>query len=205
MVPSQIPRSRPTSDILRSARRSAATDGGMPSESATERTFAVVSEDLLSGGPGTIEVKPSQFIGDLDDAARVDDVVRREDDAPVGEQLLYAVVGELVVGSAADDARGEHAGDLLGQRTAQRARGQDVQSRGQQRVDAGHCADFRVAGADGLGRFRADVADHHLSPGLEEVVDEPVADLPDAFHAHGPATQAGAAPGVLGRRLHPVQ
>ena len=61
-----------------------------------------------------------------------------------------------------------------------------------------------MASADGVDRGRADVADDHLGPGLDEVADEAVPDLAHALDADGPALQAGAAPGVLGRRSHAV-
>src|ERR1700749_2923798 len=61
-----------------------------------------------------------------------------------------------------------------------------------------------MASADGVDRGRADITDDPLGPGLDQVVDEAVPDLAHALDADGPALQAGAAPGVLGRRSHAV-
>src|SRR5262249_40405918 len=113
-------------------------------------------------------------------------------------------MGQLVVGAAAYDARGERVHHVLVQRPAQRARGQDVQFLRDQRLDVGDRADFGVAGADGVDRGGADIAYDHLGPGLDEVVDETVPDLAYTLDADGPALQAGAAPGMLGRRSHSV-
>ena len=51
------------------------------------------------------KLKPVELVGDLDQAAGVHAVVGRVEDPAVGERLLDARVGELVVGGAADDLR----------------------------------------------------------------------------------------------------
>ncbi len=101
--PSQMPRSRPTSDIRCSASRSAAADGGTPRTSAICEDARGGTEDLLRPRPGPLEAESGQFIGDLDHPARVDHVVRGVQDPAVGQQLLHPGVRELVVGPAADD------------------------------------------------------------------------------------------------------
>src|SRR5580692_7694683 len=59
IVPSQIPRNLPTSDIRRSARRSAATDGGTPSESAIASTLAVVTKICSQAARARSKLKPA--------------------------------------------------------------------------------------------------------------------------------------------------
>jgi hypothetical protein len=113
-------------------------------------------------------------------------------------------MSQLVVGGTADDLGGQRVDRAFRQRAAEGARRQHVQPLRDQRVDAVDGADLRVAGADGFDGSVADVADDHVGLGLDEVVDEAVADLAHALHADGPPAQAGAAPGVLGRRAHSV-
>ena len=70
--PAQIPRSRPTSAIRRSASRSAATAGGTPSARGEGEDPGRGVEDL--GGPllGPLEREALELVGDLDQAAGVD-------------------------------------------------------------------------------------------------------------------------------------
>src|SRR6266700_5559569 len=68
------------------------------------------AEDLLGLRPRPLEVEAFKLVGDLDHAARVDDVVGRVPDAVIGEQLVDAGVGKLVVGAAADDPGAERGG-----------------------------------------------------------------------------------------------
>ena len=97
--PRWIVRSRPTSAIRRSASRSAATAGGTPSASASRRICRGGVEDPGRAQLGPLEVEALDLVGHLDHAARVDHVVGRVEDAALGEQLLDAGVGELVVGA----------------------------------------------------------------------------------------------------------
>ncbi len=128
--PSQIPRSLPTSDIRRSASRSAATAGGTPSVLGEREDLPGRAVDL--GGPalGPLEVEPGQLVGDLDHASRVDHVVGGVEDAPVGQQFLDAGVGQLVVGPAADDAGPQGRHGVVVQRAAERARARRRPGRG---------------------------------------------------------------------------
>ena len=111
-----------------------------------------------------------------------------------------AVMGQLVVGAAADDARGErgHHARRSASRPARTGTGCPVSPRPapRRRATARTCG---WRGADGVDRGRADVADDHLGPGLDEVVDEAVPDLADALDADGPAPQAWCCP----RRARP--
>src|ERR1700722_13267618 len=61
------------------------------------------AEDLLGPAPCPLEAEPVQLVGNLDDTARIDQVIGRVDDAAVGEQLVDAGPLQLVVGAAADD------------------------------------------------------------------------------------------------------
>src|SRR6266581_3888770 len=65
------------------------------------------AEDLLGLRPRPLEIEALEFVGDLDHAARVDDVVGRVQYAVILEQLVHARVSELVVGAAADDSCAE--------------------------------------------------------------------------------------------------
>src|SRR5215472_9796893 len=63
--------------------------------------------DLLGPHAGPLEVETSPLVRDLDDPARVDQVVGGVQDPAVGEHLLQPGMRELVVGAAADDAGGQ--------------------------------------------------------------------------------------------------
>ena len=98
-----MPRSLPTSAIRRSASRSAATAGGTPSASAVARICLVVPRICSALALRPLEAEAVQLVSHLDDAARVHQVIGRVDDAVVGQHLLDARVGQLVVRPAADD------------------------------------------------------------------------------------------------------
>ena len=117
----------PTSAIRCSAIRSAAAAGGIRRSVAVRRLAAVVSKIFAALRLGPVEVEAVQLVGDLDHPAGVHHVVGRVEDPAVGEVLLDARVGELVVGRAADDlARQRRHGGVV-QRAAERAGGVDVE------------------------------------------------------------------------------
>lgn len=96
---------------------------------------------------------------DLDQPARVGDVVGDIEDAALPQQFGDLVVGELVVGRPADDPGVQPAGELLVQRPAERAGRIDVERQaehfiGCDDVDLGVLLAYLVAGVCG------DVGDH---------------------------------------------
>ena len=130
-----MPRSRPTSRIRRSASRSAAIGGRRRRRrAASSNTAPGGVEDPGGALLGALEGEALELVGDLDQAAGVHAVVGGVEDPAVLERLLDARVGELVVRRAADDPRRQHVDDLVGERAAQRARGVDVELRGDQRL-----------------------------------------------------------------------
>ncbi len=147
-----------------------------------------------------------QLVGHLDDAAGVHHVVRRVEDATVGQVLLDAGVGQLVVGRAADHLRGQRRYGLVVQRAAEGARRVHVQARrADQRPGVRRHLHLRVPAADPLDRFGAHIRDHDLRAVLEEVFDEVVAHLADARDADLAAAQRRVAPQVLRRGAHPLE
>ncbi len=144
-----------------------------------------------------------ELVRDLDHAAGVHHVVGRVEDAPVGEVLLDARVGELVVGRAADHLRGQHADGLVAEGAAERAGRVHVQALGaDQRVGVGDRHHLRVRGRDLLDRLGAHVRDQDLGALLEQVAHQVAADLADARDADPAAAQRGVAPQVLRAGTH---
>ena len=157
-----MPRSRPTSRIRCSASRSAATAGGTARVTRELEHRAGGVEDPARALLGPLEGEPLELVGDLDQAAGVDAVVGRVEDAVLLEHLLDARVGELVVGGAADDPGRQRLDDLVGQRAAERARGVDVELGGDQRGGVGDHPDLRAAPrATRSTRGLVDVGDDH--------------------------------------------
>ena len=108
---------------------------------------SVVSKIFAAFALAPVEVEAVQLVGDLDDTAGVHHVVRRVEDPAVGEVLLDARVGELVVGRAAHDRRGQHRHGVVVQRAAERAGRVDVEALGaDQRVGVGDGGDLRGGG-----------------------------------------------------------
>jgi hypothetical protein len=144
-----------------------------------------------------------QLVGDLDDTARVHHVVGRVQDVAVGQVLLDARVGQLVVGGAAHDLGGEHRHGVVVQRAAQRAGGVDAEP-----VDA----DQRLGVRDGqhgvvpLGHLPygllAHVGHEDLGALRDQVLHQVAADLADARDADAPGPQRGVAPQMLGAGPH---
>ncbi len=106
---------------------------------------------------------------------------------------------------AADDLRGQHSDGAVVQGAAERARGEHVQRAGDQRAAVLHRGHARMPVPDPVDRPRVDIADHHFRPGLGEMIHQARAHLADALDPDPPALQAGAAPGVLGRRPHALE
>src|SRR5262249_10130160 len=132
----------------------------------------------------------------------VDQVVGHVHDAPVGQVLLQARVGELVVGAAADDAGLQGGRGGVADRAAERAGGVDVHRGGGQLLRAGGDLDGGVLVADPLDGRGAAVADQDLGAGLGQVADQAAADLADALDGDAAAGQVLGAPDVLGGGQH---
>src|SRR5690606_3456555 len=166
-------------------------------------------EDLAGGvvdaggaGLGAVEVEPLDLVRHLDQAAGVDDVVGRVEDAAVGEALLHAGVGELVVGGAADHLRLQDGHRLVVEGPTERAGGVHVEIGADHLVAVRDDLDLRVQGPDPVYGRLVDVADDDVRAVLAQVLHQAVADLADAFYADSFAPQRGRTPHGLGRGAH---
>src|SRR5690606_22721942 len=121
------------------------------------------------------------------------------------ELLLHPGVGELVVRGTADDLRPEPGGGLVVERAAERARGVDVEVRGDELRGVPHHLDRRMAPPYPIDRLLVHIADHHLGALLDEVVDEAGPDLADALDADPLARQRGGAVAVPDGRAHALE
>lgn len=111
----------------------------------------------------------------------VHDVVRRVEDPAVGEVLLDAGVGQLVVGGTADDRRGEHRHGVVVQGPAERAGSVDVETlHADQRLGVGDHGHGRVPVGDPPHGFLPHVGDHDSGALLQEVLHQVVPDLAHA-------------------------
>src|SRR3546814_3588912 len=107
--------------------------------------------DLGDVGEGFGRVEAGALVADEDDAAGVDHVVRRIEDAALAQRLAVARLGKLVVGGAGDDLRLD-----LGQR--------GVVDGGAERAGR---VDIDSGGGDGIRRHDVGV---ELAPGAVEAV-----------------------------------
>ena len=192
--------SRPTDRMRCSASRSAATAGDTPSASASSNTRRATSKMLLALALRAVEREAVPLVLDLDDAAGVHQVVRRVEDAALDQLLGHVRGGELVVRAAADDAGGQHRHGLLVEGAAERAGRVDVVRGADQRRGVGDGADLRVARLHPLDRRRVDVGDDDVGAVLDQVADQPRADLADAGDGDRAAGQRRACPSSAGRR-----
>ena len=182
--------------IRRSASRSAAAAGGIPSSAAVASTRAVVPKISRGLGPGPLEVEAVQLVGDLDHPAGVHAVVRRVEDAALGQQLLDAGVGELVVGAAADQpAPQQRPRPRRSSAAAERARRVDVQVGAHQRLGVGDHLDRRVRRPDGRRPPPRDTSVTTTRGAvLDQVPDQVPADLADPGDAHACGRRSVGAP-----------
>jgi len=111
--------------------------------------------------------------GDVDDAARVGDEVRRPQHAAAREQVGDRLVGQLVVGRPRDDRRLQRGHGLVVEDGAQGARRQHV-DRGEQRLLGLEPARPQAGGLVALARV--DVGDQELGPAAGQEPGEAQAD-----------------------------
>nr|ABZ09357.1 hypothetical protein ALOHA_HF4000APKG7H23ctg3g22 [uncultured marine microorganism HF4000_APKG7H23] len=113
-------------------------------------------------------VGPVDLVVEVDDPTGVDHVVRRVQDAPLGQQLCVAVLGQLVVGGPAHHPALELRYGLGVQHPTQSTGGEDVALRGEDlvRLHDPHCL------AQGLGLLELvgpNVGDDEPGTGIQEV------------------------------------
>src|SRR5260370_10666912 len=84
--------------------------------------------DLFGAHAGPLEVETGPLVRDLDDPARVDQVVGGVQDAPVGGHLLRPGMRDLVVGATAADAGGHSRHRLAGGRPPHPPRGAAIRA-----------------------------------------------------------------------------
>ena len=210
LLPAKPQRSRPGTRIPRSRppRPSAARPAGRPQPQAGplgrrpgEDAPGGV-EDLRRPWPGPARSRSRDLVCDLDHTAGVDHVVRRVEHAAVGQDLLHAGVGQLVVGGAAD----HRAVSVARSRRPARRRARTARTRpaacGPGPRRRRRC---RPAGAWRVPRRPRprDVGDHDLGAVVDQVVDQVPADLADAGDADPAAGQRRRAPLVLGAARMP--
>ena len=139
-------------------------------------------------------VRPAELGVDEHEAARVRDEVGRVDDAAAGEVLRQRVVGELVVGGAADDAGAQRRHGGLVEHAAERARREHVDV-GEQRIRGRH-----PGHAVELGGERAlalvDVGHDHPHAVGDEHAHELLADVAGADDRRGAAGERAGAEAV---------
>src|SRR5215469_3462695 len=85
-----------------------------------QRNRLYVGDHLRLGGAALVLVR------DADDAARIDDIVRRVEDASRGQSAAVLALRELVIGSSCDDARAQAWNGLIVEHTAERARREHI-------------------------------------------------------------------------------
>ena len=137
---------------------------------------------------------------DVDDPARVDDVVRRVQDAATVQVFAVVVGEELVVGPASHHAALELRNGPGVQHTAQGAGRQDVAVGGQNRVGGGHLQTPVPGAIEGIIEYVGDDDSRVL---LHQVLAQMAGHLAESLDGHGPAAQAAVAPDFLGTGLHP--
>src|SRR5215469_2509309 len=129
-------------------------------------------EDLFRPQPCSLKAEAFEFIGDLDHASGVNDVVRRVQDAALDELVLDRLVGQLVVRAAADDARPQAGRGLVVERSAERTGRVNVDLAADQVVAARYGDHLRVARDDALDRCGTDVVGNDLGAVREQVIDQ---------------------------------
>src|SRR5262249_5540479 len=154
---------------------------------------------------GALKVEALKLVGHLDYAARVDNIVRRVDDAVIGEQLVDSRVGKLVVGAAADDFGPQHGHCIVVDGAAERAGRVHVSVAADQLAPAGghpHLRILRLHAADGRV---ADVERRDSGAVGDQVLDQVASDLAHALYGHRAASKRSSAPRVLGSGTHPLE
>ena len=124
---------------------------------------------------------------------------------PATPTVRPARVGELVVGRAADDPRGEGLDDVVVERAAEGTRCVHVELGCHQRGGVVHDLDLRVLRPERLDRRGVDVGDHDRGAVLDQQAREVAADLADAGDADGAAGEVRLAPGDLSRGPHALE
>src|SRR3954454_16742000 len=125
-------RMRISPGLLKIAAREAVGGGEGRRALGEERGHGLLDRVDATARLGRVVAARSELDGDVDQAARVHDVVGRVEDPVLVEVLGQPVVGELVVGGAADDVLPEPSHVHLVYRTAERA-GLDHVDVGEQR------------------------------------------------------------------------
>src|SRR5690606_9620086 len=145
---------------------------------------------------------PLEFSVDVDQTARVDDVVGGVEHPPLMQDLAVTSFGEHVVGGPRDDLDVEAGDGLVVDRRAERAGGINV------RIHVVDGVGLHAGGTELFDDTRyplfIDVADDQLCPLRREMPAEMVADVTDALHRHAAAAQAVTPPPRLGGGLHPA-
>src|SRR3954451_1323620 len=134
--------------------------------------------------------------GDVDDAARVGDEVRRPQHALAREEVGHRLVGELVVGRPGDDRRLQLRHRLVVQDGPERAGCQDV-DRGDQRLVRREPARAQARGLVALALV--DVGDQQLGPAAGQQPREAQADGPEPDDGRAATLQRRAPEGALDR------
>ena len=148
------------------------------------RLLLVVAHDLL---------------GDVDEASRVDGVVRGVEDAAGVEVVPVAGEGELIVRRAGDDACLEARNGLVVHRRAEGARREDVAVDVEDALERYELRPELPVRA--LGLQRVDVGHRELRPAGMKLLAQVVADMTDALHHDVNARERRPAQLVLDARL----
>src|SRR5699024_3027333 len=159
-------------------------------------------EDRLDPPCRTLVVESVPLLADLDHATRVHEIVRGEPDAALVKTSSYSGVCELVVRGTAHHGGAERLGHFLGQRPTQRAGGVHVEIARHECCRVSGDLQLRMLRSHPLDCGFGDIRYHNPRTGVDEVSDENPADLPDARHTDGAATQLRRAPHVFGRGTH---
>ena len=186
--------------IRSSASRSAATCvGNAVGPGAREHRAHRLADPLDARTRPVGVVRPAELLGDVDDAAGVDDEVWRVQDPPAVKLVAHRAVEKLVVRSARHDAAAKPGHGLGPDHRAERTGRVDVAL---QRVHRARVARLGAERDERLDPVGVDVGHRHARAGLEQVADDVAADVPGALHRHPHALELIADPRLLDRGPH---
>lgn len=180
---------------------SAAWPGGTPSRARQGEDEASRIEDLANPRPRPLFREAIDLVSYLNQAAGIDHVIRRVEDATIMEEFVDARVRQLVIRRAADSLSLQALHQVVGKYAAQRARGEDVQCQRRQIVRRGYL-DLWVLGPYTIDSGAISVGDDHRGLIGEQMLDQPPADLPYPADAYPTVMQMSSAPHPLGCGTH---